>query len=247
MNSKKIMLITGASSEIGVSVIKHYMQMDEYVIVAHYNSNNEELMSLQKESRLSNLHLVQCDLSNEAQLLEMNKQIKMKFEKIDIFLHLPSPKMYMKRLKDLKWENFQAHIDVQVKSAHVILSEFLPGMAQRKEGNIIFVLTSAILGAPPTAATDYVVSKYALLGYMKCLVKEFTAKKIRINAVSPSMMETKFISGIPDVAVGLNRENHPLKRLASVEDVSSTIQFLVSESSSYMTGVNIPVTGGEVF
>jgi 3-oxoacyl-[acyl-carrier protein] reductase len=92
-----------------------------------------------------------------------------------------------------------------------------------------------------------VVAKYALLGYMKCLVKEFSSKSIKINAVSPSMINTKFINHVPDVARELTREGHPLKRLASVDDVFCVIKFLLSDSSSYLTGSNIPIAGGEVF
>ncbi|MDO9182275.1 MAG: SDR family oxidoreductase [Bacteriovorax sp.] len=245
MNERKIMLVTGASSEIGLRIVEYYAQKN-YELIAHYNLSDKCLNEIKDKYSAKNIHLFKADLSKEEEIYRLNNFINEGFGRVDCFVHLPAPKVLMRRNKDLKWQNFQNHLDVQVKSAHIILSEFLPGMAKRKDGNIVFILSSCVFGLPPGAMTDYVVAKYALLGYMKCLVKEFSSKSIKINAISPSMIETKFIENLPEVVRGLNRENHPLKRLASVEDVFSSLKFLISESSPYLTGSNIPLTGGEV-
>lgn len=246
MSERKVMLVTGASSEIGLKVIEQYLR-DDYELIAHFNQNERQLDEIKKKYSANNLHLFKADLSNEADINRLNSFILEKFGRLDTFLHLPAPMLLMRRNKDLKWEDFQNHLNVQLKSAHMILSEFLPGMAKRKNGNIVFILSSCVLGTPPNAMTDYVVAKYALLGYMKCLVKEFSSKSIRVNAISPSMIGTKFVENIPEVARGLTRENHPLRRLATVDDVLSSIKFLISDSSPYLTGSNIPLTGGDVF
>jgi 3-oxoacyl-[acyl-carrier protein] reductase len=61
------------------------------------------------------------------------------------------------------------------------------------------------------------------------------------------MIETKFLDNINEKLIELNAYNHPLKRNASVEDITPTIKLLLSEDSSYMSGINIPISGGGIF
>jgi 3-oxoacyl-[acyl-carrier protein] reductase len=82
---------------------------------------------------------------------------------------------------------------------------------------------------------------------MKALAGEYAGKKISINAVSPSMANTRFLSGLPQKLIEIVAEQHPLGRNARTEDVVPLIRFLLSEEAGYLTGVNIPVAGGLVF
>jgi 3-oxoacyl-[acyl-carrier protein] reductase len=79
------------------------------------------------------------------------------------------------------------------------------------------------------------------------LASEYSDKNIQINAVSPSMIETKFLDNINEKLVELSAYNHPLKRNAQVNEVTPIIKMLTSKESDYMSGVNIPITGGSVF
>ena len=82
---------------------------------------------------------------------------------------------------------------------------------------------------------------------MKALASEYADKNIQINAISPSMIETKFLSDINEKFVELNAYNHPLKRNATVSDIVPIIKLLISSESDYINGTNIPITGGSVF
>ena len=75
----------------------------------------------------------------------------------------------------------------------------------------------------------------------------FVDKNIQINAISPSMVDTKFLENINEKIVEISAYNHPLKRNATVEDITPTIKFLISNESDYMNGINIPITGGSIF
>jgi 3-oxoacyl-[acyl-carrier protein] reductase len=92
-----------------------------------------------------------------------------------------------------------------------------------------------------------VTGKYAALGLMKCLAAEYASYGIRINAVSPSMMETKFLSDLPSSVIELSAERNPQHRNARTSDVIPAIEFLLSDETGFITGVNLPVTGGETF
>jgi 3-oxoacyl-[acyl-carrier protein] reductase len=120
-------------------------------------------------------------------------------------------------------------------------------MAALKRGRVITVLSSVVLGVPPKALTQYTSVKYALLGLMKALASEYADKKITINCISPSMIDTKFLSLINERVVELAAETHPLKRNAKVSDVIPSLLMLMSEDAEYINGVNLPITGGSNF
>lgn len=246
MSNSRVLLITGASSDIGLELIRSLIDRN-FDIIAQYNSNSAELEKIKAEFPKNRIRLIKADLSKESDIKNLVQEIKTVQTKIDDFVHLASPKAASKRLKDLEWQDLQNHFDVQLKSAHLILKDFLPEMAKRKTGKVVFVLSSYTVGVPPIAMAHYVSAKYAMLGYMKSLASEFRTKGICINAVSPSMVDTKFLSEIPDLTKAMTTDAHPLKRLAKTTDVAPAIKFLLSEESNYITGTNLPITGGEVF
>ena len=86
-----------------------------------------------------------------------------------------------------------------------------------------------------------------MLGLMKSLAAEYGDKNININAVSPSMIETKFLSEIHEKVIEMSAEMNPLKRNATTKDIVPIIKFLLSKESDYITGANIPITGGSAF
>lgn len=146
----------------------------------------------------------------------------------------------------MNWNSFEDYFNTQLRSLYYVLNCFLPQMAKEKYGKVVVALSSCTVGTPPKFSADYVTAKYAEMGFVKALAAEYAEKSITINAVSPSMMETKFIENISKLAVEQNAERHPLKRNAVVQDVVPMIRFLLSEQSTYITGQNIVVAGGSI-
>ena len=82
---------------------------------------------------------------------------------------------------------------------------------------------------------------------MKALASEYADKKITVNCISPSMIDTKFLSLINERVIELTAEMHPLKRNAKVSDIIPTLLMLLSEDAEYINGANLPITGGSIF
>ena len=120
-------------------------------------------------------------------------------------------------------------------------------MAKFKQGKVVIMLSSEVINVPTKASTQYTTIKYALLGLVKSLASEYSDKNIQINALSPSMIETKFLDNMNKKLIELNAYNHPLKRNAHVNEITPIIKMLISEESDYINGVNIPITGGIIF
>lgn len=241
--TNKILFIVGASSDFGRELIIRYS--NEYdVILAHYNKSKEELEKLQNTIG-PKLHLIQADLLDETSTNEMLFLIRERYGIPTHIVHLPADKVEYSKLPKTNWDQIQKAVDLQVKSAYNILQNIIPEMAKQKYGRVVFILTSYTCdNYPPKYMLPYVTSKYMLLGMMKALAADYADKNITINAVSPSMTQTKFLQDIPKFITEQTAASHPLKRLAQVDDVVPMIQFLLSDDAGYITGQNILISGG---
>ena len=240
--NKIYVLVIGASSAIGCEIIRQ-ISGGHTVIFAHYRQGKDRIEELHSEVT-STIIPIQADLSHQNDIDVLIETVASTCNVLQQIIFIAAPSLVLTRFKELKWTDFKAQIDVQLFSAFEILNRFLPEMSKAKYGKVIFVLTSYTIGKPPSAMAHYVTAKYALLGFMKALSSEYAGKNICINAVSPSMIETNFLEQIPEKLVEFSAQQHPLKRNGIPGDIAPVVKFLLSEGSDFITGVNIPVTGG---
>ncbi|MDP1533654.1 MAG: SDR family oxidoreductase [Rubrivivax sp.] len=235
-------LIVGASSAIGCELVREIAD-PQTTILAHCHQGAERLLALQPEVA-SRLLPLQADLSTAAGIDSLLAAVQAQTDCPDAVVLLAAPRFTLQRFKDLDWDDFRLQVDLQLQTAVRLLGRYLPRMAARKQGKVVFMLSSYTSGTPPAAMAHYVTGKYAMLGLMKALAAEYAGKKLCINAVSPSMIETPFLADIPGKIVEINADNHPRKRNGLPTDVAPVLRFLLSPESDFMTGVNVPVTGG---
>ena len=241
--SNKI-LVVGASSDIGLELMKSGKAGD--LFLAHFNEN-KKMIEIAAQDSDSVIVPLKCDLSNEENLHELIEHICDDYGFPNKIVHLASSRVENIRFKDLDWKKFNDELDISLRSLVLISKKFLPLMAKEKKGKLVVMLSSYTLGVPPKYLAHYNTCKYAMLGLSKSLAAEFADKNLQINCVSPSMVETKFLSQLNPKIPEINAQKHPLKRNATVEDIVPTIKFLLSSKSNFINGVNIPLSGGEIF
>lgn len=241
---RKILLVTGASSDVGTQLIKEvYKEYD--VIYVQYHHMNDLLQQLIEEIREEvKIVPLEADFADENSVSEMIEKIRISGELPNNIVHLPAPKAYNQRFHKDIWNNYELGWEISVHSIVEILKAFIPGMAKSHYGRIVFMLTSCTVGYPPKYQAGYVTVKYALLGLMKALSAEYIEKGITVNGVSPDMMETKFLSELPDLIIEQNAANSPLGRNIYVEEVIPVIHHMLSDLGASMTGQNIAISGG---
>ena len=100
------------------------------------------------------------------------------------------------------------------------------------------------MGVPQENFSPYVMAKSGLYGLTKSMAKEYGIHGIRFNMISPGLTNTDVLSGIPKRTIDYTAFQTPLKRIADPSDVAKVALFLVSDLSEYLSGVNIPVCGG---
>lgn len=239
---KENLLITGASSSLGLAFIRAY-HGEFSNIVAHCNSNSDELGEIAKSTG-GTIQIVRGDLSKTDGVEQLIRQIDATGLPIHRLAFLAAPRLQLKRFQKLDWSDFQVHFNVEAYTAFHLLRAYLPKMAALKRGKIVFVLSSVLDGKPPQGMADYVVSKHAMLGLMKAAAAEYAAKHICINAVSPSMMETKFLNEIPGIVIEQSAESHPRRANATPSEIIPLLRFLLSDEAGFVTGQNIVASGG---
>jgi 3-oxoacyl-[acyl-carrier protein] reductase len=239
----KHILITGANGGIGFEVTKSLAKQDAKLTLL-YHENMEKIGKLQSDLEDKHIEIKKVDLANEK---ELDKTISSILEKhpIDIFIHSPTYPIQHKDVMNTAWNDFQKQLDLQTKSFLQISKLIIPQMKSQKFGKIISILTSYVVGKPPNGIADYVVGKYSLLGLTKCMATELGSFGIRVNSVSPSMVNTPLTETLPGKLKEITKSQIPLEnKLAEPAEVAGTILFLCTDNSNYITGENILVTGG---
>lgn len=244
MKEKKVLLITGASSEIGCELIRRVHENYELVL-AHYCHHREVLDEI-KDKLGDKLILLQADFMKMQDVERMAGEIESMGVFPDHIVHLPSQRAVPQKFHKTEAQQYSQGFAVSVTAVVQLLRHLIPKMSKQKYGKILFMLTSYTDCAPPKYLAPYVTVKYALLGLMRELSREYADKGIMVNGISPDMIETGFISELPDMMVQQYAENSPIGRNLTVEDVIPAFLYLLSEGADVVSGQNICLTAGGV-
>jgi|TARA_B110000467_G_C18325480_1_gene488635 3-oxoacyl-[acyl-carrier protein] reductase len=245
MLKNKRILITGANGTIGNSICKTFLKNNANLVL-FYNNNSDNIDELKRESNplKQEIESFQVDLSDINKIKKtMNEVLKTK--SIDIFIHSVSLPLKIKKIVDCDWKEFEEHINLQTRSFFEISKAIIPGMKTKKNGKIVNILTSSVIGSPPNMLSSYVTAKHSSLGLSKSLAVELGSYGINVNCVSPSLIDDSLTSFMPSKLKEIIISQTPMKRLAKPLDVTNTVLFLCSNLSDFITGENIVISGGQ--
>lgn len=237
-------LILGASSDLGMNFIKNNDWRSDDEVVLQYHSNKK---FLDKKLNCKYTYL-QADFSSEESTLYFINLIKrLDFVPTHI-LYIPAIPLEYKRFNEYNWnDDVENQMNVQCRAFFLIIQSLIKKMTKQGFGKIVVILSSVTIGVPPKFLSVYVMVKYAMLGLIRSLAIDYASKNIQFNMVSPSMMETKFLKNVYEQVIMQSAIENPMRRNVKVEEVTSVIKYLFSDECSFMTGTNIPITGGSIF
>lgn len=239
--SHDLVLITGASSDIGVALTRRLLARSDARIIAHHHAGSDRI---EKSDRVQTLA---ADFGSIEAVKAMADNIVDGIGVPDQVVFLPALKLRYERFTKFDLDRFDQDLNIQVRSAVTLFKRLLPLMAKKERARIVFVLSSVTRGAPPKFTSMYSIVKQAQLGLMRALASEYAATGLTVNAVSPGMVDTRFLDEIPGLTKEMTVAAAPRGRLATPEDVVGPIQFLLSADSDFVTGLELPVTGGTTF
>ena len=163
-----------------------------------------------------------------------------------IVVHAAIGELEQRPFTELCWIDFLAHMEYQVKAVFNLCHAMYPMMKQAGGGAVVNVLSQVVAGTPPVHMADYVSAKHALMGLSKALAAEWAGDGIRVNMVSPGLTRTELTDFHHERVFKMEAARTPLRRLATVDDISRAVAYLVSDDAAFLTGINLFVTGGQV-
>ena len=242
---KKTALIIGGTGGIG-SATCIQLAKDGFDIAIHYFKNKTKADKLKKQlekiGRKS--FVVSGDIVSVPDVQEIKDQSMRAVGNISVIVNCSTIPVPSIKFIDLEWEDMQAHYDVNIRGSFNLLRVFVPVWKKEHFGKFI-ALTTLATEKPSTQWLPYITSKTALNGFIKALAFELAPKGIRLNLVSPGMVDTPLIADITEKVRLLSAAQTPLRTLATAEDVAGAISFLASDNSNYLIGETIRVNGGQ--
>ena len=236
-------LITGAARGIGKAIALKYAEEGADIAFTDLVINEA---AQQTVSELEAFGVkVRAYASNAASFDETQtvvEQVMADFGRIDILVNnagITKDGLVM-RMSEQQWD---AVIDVNMKSAFNFLHAVVPVMARQKSGSIINMASIAGQTGNP-GQVNYSASKAGLIAMAKSVAKDMGARGIRANAIAPGYVISEMTEALPQAVKDEFVKMIPLKRGASVEEVASVALFLASDMASYVSGQVIAVNGG---
>jgi NAD(P)-dependent dehydrogenase (short-subunit alcohol dehydrogenase family) len=192
----------------------------------------------------------QIDLTDVPAVRRLADEIAAQRPAIDIlFSNVGAPNPH--GIDDITEEQWQRAVDINLKSGFFVTQAFLPLLRARGRGGSIIYTSSAAGIAGSYTTPLYSLTKAGLIGLTKSLCTVLAPEGIRVNAVCPGPVNTPMLPGFlakapddADAAAQLYSSRVPLQRVAEPDEIAQAVVFLASDSSSYITGVALPVDGG---
>lgn len=226
-------LVTGATRGIGRETALAFLEQG-YEVIGVYVKSDDQAKELIKKG----ITLYKCDISSKKQVENLAKKVG----DIDILVNNAGISL-RKVFQTVNAEEEQRLYGVNLFGTLNVTRSFLQGMINQKSGAVINV--SSVFGEiGGSCEVDYSASKAALIGLTKALAKEVGPSCVRVNCVTPGIIDTDINSNLSIDDVRDLTDEIPLECLGKAREVAEVITFLASEKASYITGSVIRVDGG---
>lgn len=238
-------LVTGGSRGIGRAIARLFAQHGAKVWV-NYNKSQGAAESLAQEICETGgwCRTIRADVTSDDEVARLIETLSNEGE-LHILVNNAGPKIKSGSFDGIVWGDLARAFDEIVGSSFRVTQAALP-LLRKTKGSIITILSTAALGRTAHGWLPYVAAKSALLAMSKNLAQELGPQGVRVNVISPSMVETDLVANVPDRIRRMIVSQTPLRRLAEPGDVAGAALMLASPYASFITGENLIVAGGEV-
>jgi 2-keto-3-deoxy-L-fuconate dehydrogenase len=233
----KTCLVTAAAQGIGHAIASHYLREGAQVIAVDLKEEGLK--------QLSGATTAVVDATDPAAVAGLAAKFSQVSVLVNCVGHVANGTLLQTSL-----ELLQRSFTINVQSMHLMISAFLPGMRERRDGSIINIasVVSSEMGVPDRYA--YGTTKAAVIGLTKSIARDYITDGVRCNAISPGTVETPSLherfaaKGDVEKARAGFVARQPMGRLGTPEEVASVAVLLASDEARFMTGSNLIIDGG---
>ena len=235
--------VTGGASGIGAAIVRAHAARGDNVVFTYWTSADEaNALVAELGDRVLALR---SDANDETQVAQSFARAVARFGQVDAMVANTGGLIERVKCADMSLAFWNKAMSLNLTTAFLSCREALRHMQPRQSGNIVIMASLAGHDGGGPGASHYGATKGALLAYTRALAKEVGPMGIRVNALAPGLIATRFhdVFNTPQGrAAGVERT--PLRREGQPEDVANATVYLTSEASSFITGEVIEVNGG---
>jgi 3-oxoacyl-[acyl-carrier protein] reductase len=244
----KVALITGASSGIGAATAAVFADLGAKVAIGYFH--NQKGADQTRESILSaggKAIAIRADVRQGSEIRRLVQSAAEELGPIDILVNNAGALVERMKIHEVTGEKWDGIQNLNLKSAVLCSQAVAASMMERRTGAIVNVVSIAGRNGGGPGAGPYSAAKAGLIAFTKSLARELAPHGIRVNAVSPGVIDTPFheVFSTPEMMRNF-KATIPLGRVGTPMECATAIAFLASEAASFVVGETIEVNGGQL-
>jgi 3-oxoacyl-[acyl-carrier protein] reductase len=224
-------LVTGGNRGIGRAIAEAFVAQGDKVAVTTRNGGAP-----------AGALDVRCDITDREQVEAAFSQVEEAHGPVEVLVANAGITKDTLLLR-MSEEDWSAVIDTNLTASYRLAKRASKGMLRLKRGRIVFV--SSVVGLLGSAGqVNYAASKSGLVGMARSIARELGSRSITANVVAPGFVETDMTGVLTDEQKAAIKEQVPLQRYATPDEVAAAVTWLAGDGAAYVTGAVIPVDGG---
>jgi NAD(P)-dependent dehydrogenase (short-subunit alcohol dehydrogenase family) len=251
----KVVLITGGAGGIGAATAKAFLEQGSKVAIVDLSEKALNATAATLNAPSGQLLTIVADISREEDVKAYVDKTVASFGTIDVFFNNAGIEGKVAPLVEQDMADVDKVFGINIRGTYMGLKYVLPILYAKKSGSVIN--TSSVGGltaGPGLGVTPYVTSKFAITGLTRLAANESARYNVRVNSVHPSpvntemmrRLETGFAPGHAKEAETDIAKSIPMGRYAEAREIANMVLFLASEASSFVTGSQMRVDGGQL-
>jgi len=242
--SGKVAVVNGASRGIGEAIARGLAVCGAQVVLTSRSQEGAQPVVDSINEAGGSAFARACHAGRQDEIDALFDWVGDTFGKLDILINNAATNPYYGPAHGLGLEAFDKTVDVNLKGPYYMMAGALPLMMAGGGGSIVNVASIVALVSMPGQAV-YAMTKAGLVSLTKSFAKEYGQKGVRVNAILPGVVETRFASALvedPKVQKWISRL--PVPRAGQPEDMVAGVLFLASDDAAYTTGTTLVMDGG---
>jgi NAD(P)-dependent dehydrogenase (short-subunit alcohol dehydrogenase family) len=236
-------LVTGASRGIGAAIVRRFAEQGADVMLAARSTPAIEALADEVREHGVRASAVEADMTDRRSLEALMDRAGEEFGRLDILVNNAGVLPEAKRAEAMEWADWDFALDLNLSAPWYLscrAKELMTG------GGVVVNNASTAAYFPSKGLAGYNVSKSALIILTRVLALEWARDGVRVVGIAPGKVDTDLVQPILQWTEKHDMPLNPMRRIGSEREVADLVAFLSSEHAGYITGVTVPIDGGEL-